>query len=45
MQQKLTQFIDIVRNNPAVDTAVGFTGGGTRARAAARPTPAPYSSP
>ncbi len=28
MQQKLTQFIDIVRNDPAVDTAVGFTGGG-----------------
>ena len=28
MQQKLTQFVDIVRTNPAVDTAVGFTGGG-----------------
>jgi multidrug efflux pump len=28
MQQKLTQLIDIVRKNPAVDTAVGFTGGG-----------------
>jgi multidrug efflux pump len=28
MQQKLRQFIDIVRVNPAVDTAVGFTGGG-----------------
>ena len=28
MQQKLTQFVDIVRANPAVDTAVGFTGGG-----------------
>jgi multidrug efflux pump len=28
MQQKLKQFIDIVRANPAVDTAVGFTGGG-----------------
>jgi multidrug efflux pump len=27
MQQKLTQFVDIVRANPAVDTAVGFTGG------------------
>jgi multidrug efflux pump len=28
MQQKLKQFVDIVRKNPAVDTAVGFTGGG-----------------
>ncbi|WP_166299364.1 efflux RND transporter permease subunit [Bradyrhizobium sp. 2S1] len=28
MQQKLTQFIDIVKADPAVDTAVGFTGGG-----------------
>ena len=28
MQEKLTQLIDIVRKNPAVDTAVGFTGGG-----------------
>jgi multidrug efflux pump len=28
MQQKLRQFIDIVRVNPSVDTAVGFTGGG-----------------
>lgn len=28
MQQKLTQFIDIVRTDPAVDIAVGFTGGG-----------------
>ena len=28
MQQKLRQFIDIIRVNPAVDTAVGFTGGG-----------------
>jgi multidrug efflux pump len=28
MQRKLTQFVDIVRANPAVDTAVGFTGGG-----------------
>jgi multidrug efflux pump len=28
MQQKLTQLVDIVRVNPAVDTAVGFTGGG-----------------
>jgi len=28
MQQKLRQLIDIVRENPAVDTAVGFTGGG-----------------
>jgi multidrug efflux pump len=28
MQQKLTQLVDIVRRNPAVDTAVGFTGGG-----------------
>jgi multidrug efflux pump len=28
MQQKLTQLVDIVRQNPAVATAVGFTGGG-----------------
>jgi multidrug efflux pump len=28
MQQKLRLFVDIVRRNPAVDTAVGFTGGG-----------------
>jgi multidrug efflux pump len=28
MQRKLTQLIDLVRANPAVDTAVGFTGGG-----------------
>ncbi len=28
MQRKLKQFVDIVRANPAVDTAVGFTGGG-----------------
>ena len=28
MRQKLTQFIDIVKSDPAVDTAVGFTGGG-----------------
>jgi multidrug efflux pump len=28
MQQKLAQFIDIVKSDSAVDTAVGFTGGG-----------------
>ena len=28
MQQKLTQFITIIKNDPAVETAVGFTGGG-----------------
>jgi multidrug efflux pump len=28
MQQKLTQFITIVKNDPAVEAAVGFTGGG-----------------
>jgi len=28
MQQKLKQFVDIVRANPAVNVAVGFTGGG-----------------
>ncbi len=28
MQRKLAQLVDIVRKNPAVDTAVGFTGGG-----------------
>jgi multidrug efflux pump len=27
MQQKLTRFIEIVKTDPAVDTAVGFTGG------------------
>jgi multidrug efflux pump len=27
MQQKLTQFIDIVKSDPAVDIVVGFTGG------------------
>ncbi len=28
MQQKLTQFITIIKSDPAVETAVGFTGGG-----------------
>jgi multidrug efflux pump len=28
MRRKLTQFVDIVRNDPAVETVVGFTGGG-----------------
>jgi multidrug efflux pump len=28
MQQKLTQFISIIKSDPGVDTAVGFTGGG-----------------
>ena len=28
MQQKLTQFVAIVKKDPAVDTVVGFTGGG-----------------
>jgi multidrug efflux pump len=28
MRQKLTQFVDIVRKDAAVDTVVGFTGGG-----------------
>jgi multidrug efflux pump len=28
MQQKLTQFVNIIKKDPAVDTAVGFTGGG-----------------
>ena len=28
MQQKLMQFINIVKSDPAVETAVGFTGGG-----------------
>ncbi len=27
MQQKLQQFVDIIRKDPAVDTVVGFTGG------------------
>src|ERR1051326_6831488 len=29
MQQKLTQFLDIVRKDPAVESIVGFTGGGS----------------
>jgi multidrug efflux pump len=28
MQQKLAQFVDIIRRDPAVDFVVGFTGGG-----------------
>jgi multidrug efflux pump len=28
MQQKLTQFVTILKKDPAVETAVGFTGGG-----------------
>ncbi len=28
MQKKLTQFVTIIKNDPAVETAVGFTGGG-----------------
>jgi multidrug efflux pump len=28
MQQKLKQFVDIIKTNPAVNVAVGFTGGG-----------------
>jgi multidrug efflux pump len=28
MQQKLTQFITIIKSDPGVETAVGFTGGG-----------------
>jgi len=28
MQQKLTQFLDIVRKDPAVEASAGFTGGG-----------------
>ena len=28
MQQKLAQFVDIIRKDPAVDFVVGFTGGG-----------------
>jgi multidrug efflux pump len=28
MQQKLTQFVSIIKKDPAVDTVVGFTGGG-----------------
>ena len=30
MQQKLAELIDIVRQDPAVDSVVGFTGGGQR---------------
>src|ERR1700735_238166 len=28
MQQKLTQFVTIIKQDPAVETVVGFTGGG-----------------
>src|SRR5262249_20971513 len=28
MQQKLAQFVSIIKNDPAVETVVGFTGGG-----------------
>ena len=28
MQQKLAQFVDIIKRDPAVETVVGFTGGG-----------------
>jgi multidrug efflux pump len=28
MQQKLSQFVDIIKKDPAVETVVGFTGGG-----------------
>src|SRR5262249_20830909 len=28
MQQKLAQFVGIIKNDPAVETVVGFTGGG-----------------
>jgi multidrug efflux pump len=28
MQQKLNQFVDIIKKDPAVETVVGFTGGG-----------------
>jgi multidrug efflux pump len=28
MQQKLTQFVSIIKKDPAIDTVVGFTGGG-----------------
>ena len=28
MQKKLTQFVSIIKDDPAVDTVVGFTGGG-----------------
>ena len=28
MQEKLRQLVDIIRSDPAVDTVVGFTGGG-----------------
>src|SRR5579883_3024633 len=28
MQQKLTQFVNIIKDDPAVETVVGFTGGG-----------------
>src|SRR5262249_36366275 len=36
MQQKLKQFVDIVRSDPAVDSAIGFTGSGAGATNTAR---------
>ncbi len=44
MQQKLTQFIEIVKSDPAVDTAVGFTGGAARAPAASTNTGTVFAS-
>ncbi len=45
MQQKLSQFVDIVRANPAVDTAVGFTGGGGPGPGGGSTNSAPCSFP
>jgi multidrug efflux pump len=44
MRQKLKQFIDIVKTDPAVDTAVGFTGGSGPGPAASTNTGTVFAS-
>jgi multidrug efflux pump len=44
MRQKLTQFINIVKNDPAVDTVVGFTGGSGPGPAASTNTGTVFAS-
>jgi len=44
MQQKLTQFIAIVKKDPAIETAVGFTGGGGPGPGAATNTGTVFAS-
>jgi multidrug efflux pump len=43
MSKKLVQFMNIVKADPAVDTVVGFTGGGSAG--GGKPTAARSSSP